>query len=153
MSVICIAVDCHWHWLFCHASGSACPSYGSSWPTRGASGGYQHTLIARGFSFSEGLRRGIIVHARVVIVAVWFQKISRAHCDMMFWVMMFCEIIGAVSRTAAPVDKVLSLPDSITNPIESHIHCFGAFLFHGFVGDTAGSAVVGDHRGRWLGMA
>jgi hypothetical protein len=68
----------------------------------------------------------------------WAPKISRAHGDMIFGRMMLCEIIGALSRTLPPIDMVLVLPDGVSNPIESHIHGFGSFLFYGFVGDAAG---------------
>jgi hypothetical protein len=72
---------------------------------------------------------------------------------MVFGWMMLCEIIGAVSRAAPPIDMVLLLPDAVSNPIELHIHGFGLFLFYGFVGDAAGRAVVSDHRGARLFVA
>jgi hypothetical protein len=72
---------------------------------------------------------------------------------MVFGRMMICEIISAVSRAAPPIDMVLVLPDAVSNPIESHIHGFGSFLFYGFVGDAAGRAVVSDHRGGRLFVA
>jgi hypothetical protein len=72
---------------------------------------------------------------------------------MIFGRMMLCEIIGAVSRAAPPIDMVLVLPDAVSNPIESHIHGFGSFLFYRFVGDATGRAVVSDHRGGRLFVA
>ena len=48
--------------------------------------------------------------------------------------------------------KVMALPYMIVDPIKTYIHCFGSFLFHGFVGDATGHAVVGDHRDEWLGV-
>ena len=121
------------------------------WP--GSRGGIQHTLTARGVSFAKGLWREIIIQARIVVVVVGLQKVSRAHGDMMFGMMMLCEIVGAVSRSAPPIDMVLFLPNAVANPIEAHIHGFGSLLFDGFVGDTTGGAVVGNHRSRRLWVA
>jgi hypothetical protein len=120
------------------------------WP--GSRGGIQHTLTARGVSFAKGLWREII-KARIVVVVVGLQKVSRAHGDMMFGMMMLCKIVGAVSRSAPPIDMVLFLPNAVANPIEAHIHGFGSLLFDGFVGDTTGGAVVGNHRSRRLWVA
>ncbi len=95
------------------------------WP--GSRGGIQHTLTARGVSFAKGLWREIIIQARIVVVVVGLQKVSRAHGDMMIGMMMLCEIIGALSRTSPPIDMVVVLADPVTDPIEPHIHSFGAF--------------------------
>jgi hypothetical protein len=43
MRVISVAVVCHWHWLFCSASGSACPSCGATCNAWGACAGIQQT--------------------------------------------------------------------------------------------------------------
>jgi hypothetical protein len=121
------------------------------WP--GSRGEIQHTLTARGVSFAKGLWREIIIQARIVVVVVGLQKVSRAHDDMMFGMMMLCEIAGGVSRSAPPIDMVLFLLNAVANPIEAHIHGFGSLLFDGFVGDTTGGAVAGNHRSRRLWVA
>jgi hypothetical protein len=121
------------------------------WP--GSRGGIQHTLTPSGVSFAKGLWREIIIQARIVVVVVGLQKVSMVHGDMMFGMMMLFEIVGAVSRSAPPIDMVLFLPNAVANPIEAHIHCFGSLLFDGFVGDATGGAVVGNHRSRRLWVA
>ena len=100
-----------------------------------------------------GLWREIIIQARIVVVVVGLQKVSMVHGDMMFGMMMLFEIVGAVSRSAPPIDMVLSLSDAVADPIETHIHCFGSFLLHGFIGNAAGCTVVSYHRSGRLGMA
>ncbi len=92
------------------------------WP--GSREGTQHTLTACGVSFAKGLWREIIIQARIVVVVVGLQKVSRAHGDMMFGMMMLCEIVGAASRSAPPIDMVLVLPNALANPIEAHTHRF-----------------------------
>jgi hypothetical protein len=52
-----------------------------------------------------------------------------------------------------PVYEELALSYAIFNPIETHVHCFGAFLFDNVVGKTCGGRVislqgVGGGRGR-----
>ena len=67
--------------------------------------------------------------------------------------MVLCEIVGSVSAAPFPIDMELALPDSIFNPIKSHVHGFGSFLFDGFVGDAVRDLVVGDHWSGWLRMS
>jgi hypothetical protein len=43
------------------------------------------------------------------------------------------------------------LSDAVLDPVETHVHGFGAFLLDGVIGNSTGSAVVGDKK--WLGMA
>ncbi len=130
MTIIWVVAVRHWHVLFCTASGSDCPSCGSTWHVRGARAGFQHTLTARGTSFARGLRRAIIIQAGVVVVVIGLQEICWAHGNMMFGMMMFCKIVSAVGRTAAPVDEVLTLPDAVADPVKTHVHSFGTFLFN-----------------------
>jgi hypothetical protein len=47
----------------------------------------------------------------------------------------------------------LALEDLVTNPIETHVHGFGAFLFDIVVGNAGGSAVVSLNWCRRLGMS
>ena len=97
------------------------------WP--GSRRGIQHILTARGVSFAKGLWREIIIQARIVVFVVGLQKVSRAHGDMMFGMMMLCKIDGAVSRSAPPIDMVLFFLNAVVNPIEAYIHGFGLLLF------------------------
>ena len=62
---------------------------------------------------------------------------------MMAGRMMFGEIISKVDGTFAPVNEKLTLTDTIANPVESHVDCFGATLFDSIVGDAACGAIVG----------
>jgi hypothetical protein len=66
---------------------------------------------------------------------------------------MFGKVVGSIGDTAAPVDNELALADAVTDPIKTHVHGFGSFLFDRVVGDAGGSAVVGDDQGSWLGMS
>jgi hypothetical protein len=65
---------------------------------------------------------------------------------------MFGEIVCFVQTALDPVDAELALADAITYPVKTHVHCFGAALFYGIVGNTGGCAVVGlDRCGRlWV---
>ena len=64
--------------------------------------------------------------------------------------MMFCEVVGKVGCTGAPVDFELFLADPILYPIESHVHGFGLLLFNLFVGKAISGGVVNLYRGGWL---
>lgn len=52
------------------------------------------------------------------------------------------EVVSTVAFAGAPVDNELALADAVTDPIEAHIHCFGAFLFDSVINNTSSSAVV-----------
>ena len=52
---------------------------------------------------------------------------------------VICEVFGAFS----PVDEKLALFDAISDPIKSHVHCFGTTLFDGLVADAGCAGVVG----------
>ena len=62
-------------------------------------------------------------------------------------------IVTKVFVAGAPVDEEVALADAILEPVESHVHGFGAFLFDGVVGEAGGRGVVSlDGRG-WLWVA
>lgn len=65
---------------------------------------------------------------------------------------MFGVVVGKVGGTLAPVHMKLTLANSITEPIVSHVHGFRASLLDGIIGNSACCAVVGYNRGGWLGM-
>ena len=62
------------------------------------------------------------------------------------------EVIGMVAASAFPVDAELPLPYSVSDPVEAHVHGFGALCFYGVVGDAGCYLVVSlDGRWAWLG--
>jgi hypothetical protein len=65
---------------------------------------------------------------------------------------VFGERIRKISATRTVIHQKLLLPDTITNPVETHVHSFGTFLLDGVVGETFGSGVVHLHGGGWLGV-
>lgn len=67
--------------------------------------------------------------------------------------MVLGEIVGSVGFAGPPVNVELFLADTVAHPIISHVDCLGALLFDGVVGNSGGSAIVGDHGGGWLGVA
>ena len=77
-------------------------------------------------------------------------EIHRAHCAMMARRMVLGMIVAEVLLARSPVDKKLSLSDAIANPVETHIHGFGAFLLDCVVGKSRRRGVVGLHGCGWL---
>ena len=64
------------------------------------------------------------------------------------------EIVGIVVLAAFPVDPELALSYSVADPIEPHVHGFGAFGFDRVVGNSACYLVVGNYIcGALLGVA
>ena len=68
------------------------------------------------------------------------------------WVMLG-EIISLVEATAFPIDVKLTLSDTVSNPVKTHVDSFGSFLFDGVIGDAGSGAVVCLDGSRWLRMA
>ena len=66
---------------------------------------------------------------------------------------VFGEVVGPIHCTWRPAYAELTLLDTVTNPIESHIDCFGSFLFDRVIRDAGGACVVGGDGRRWLRMA
>lgn len=62
--------------------------------------------------------------------------------------MVLRHVVGAVEGTLPPIYVELSLADTISNPVETHVHCFTAFLFDTVVGYASGCAIVRD---KWCG--
>ena len=65
---------------------------------------------------------------------------------------VFGWIVSKVVETWFPVDVKHALADAVTQPVESHVHCLGAFLFYCFVNDTGRRAIVSFKRGSGLRM-
>ena len=66
---------------------------------------------------------------------------------------MLGEVVSEVCFTGRPVDVELSLFDSVSNPIESHVDCLGLVLLDGSICDSISSAVVGSDWSCGLGMS
>jgi hypothetical protein len=76
----------------------------------------------------------------------------RLHFYMMLHVVMLGVMITAVLLAGLPEDLKLALVHTVSDPIKTHVHHFGPFLFHRIISDTHGGTVVGDHRGWGLWM-
>jgi hypothetical protein len=61
----------------------------------------------------------------------------------MGWGMVLGELIGEIVFTGTPMNNELALLDSIADPVESHVDCFGPALFDCFVGNASGTGIVG----------
>jgi hypothetical protein len=48
--------------------------------------------------------------------------------------------------------EIQHLLDSVANPIESHVNCFGCALFYSFIGDACSAGVLCLSMGSWLWM-
>ena len=71
---------------------------------------------------------------------------------MMYWGMMFGDIVAVVFFSGCPVVSELALIFSVSEPMVLHVHCLE--LFHDIVVDNAkGGCVVRLHWGRWLGVS
>ena len=66
---------------------------------------------------------------------------------------MFGEVVCEIIGTFSPVYEKMTLLDTVTNPIETHIHCFGAALFYGVVADAGSACIIGLDGGRGLWVA
>jgi hypothetical protein len=65
--------------------------------------------------------------------------------------MMFGEIITMVGGARSPMNKKLFLRDTVAQPVEAHVDCFGAFLFDGSGYNAESTFVVGLDGSRRLG--
>ena len=80
-------------------------------------------------------------------------EINGAHFSVVHWGEMFCEIIPVICDAWAPDYAPLTLRCLVSEPVKSHVDCFGAALFDGVIEDAFSAFVVGlKHCGR-LGMA
>jgi hypothetical protein len=48
---------------------------------------------------------------------------------MMFWGVVFGEVIGKVGFAGLPMDAEVALADTVAYPIETHVDCFRSALF------------------------
>jgi len=57
--------------------------------------------------------------------------------------------VGKIANVSFPLDDELAVLDAILEPIETHVNCFGAFLFHSSIADAVGNTVIScDDSGR-----
>ena len=57
---------------------------------------------------------------------VWGNKFFPHSFVMCCW-MMFCPVIGIIQLTWSPIYSELFLTFPVSQPMESYVHCFGAF--------------------------
>jgi hypothetical protein len=120
------------------------------WPARASRDGDQHTLTANGGRFVVCLGRVFRKYRVRIVGRVWFRfvlDVDGASGTVVLIGVMFGKVVGSVGDAAAPVDHELALADAVADPLKTHVHGFGSFLFDRVVGDAGGSAVVGDDRG------
>jgi len=51
-------------------------------------------------------------------------------------------VVRKIANARLPLDDELAVLDAILEPIETHVNCFGAFLFNSSIEDAAGDTVV-----------
>jgi hypothetical protein len=71
-----------------------------------------------------------------------FKQIACAHHFVMGEGMMLGKLVGEIDFTGTPMDDELTLFDSIADPVETHVNCFGSALFDCFVGNASGTGIV-----------
>jgi len=73
---------------------------------------------------------------------------ERPNGAMMRGRMMLGEVIREIVFAATPADVELALTDAIAHPMAAHVHCLGASLLDGVVGDALCGVIVGAN-GSW----
>lgn len=63
------------------------------------------------------------------------------------------EVIAKVGGAWTPVHEEMALANTILDPVEAHVHCFGFALTDSSVGDARGSRIVSLNRRGRLGMS
>ena len=64
---------------------------------------------------------------------------------------MLCSVISQVFSVRGPVEYELALDHAATNPMEYHVHGFGALGYNYIAGDFHGTGIVGLDRRLPLG--
>jgi len=57
-------------------------------------------------------------------------EIGWSSCNVVFGGVVFAEVVSFVLFAEAPVDKEVSLLDSVSDPVKSHVNCLGWSLFY-----------------------
>ena len=58
-------------------------------------------------------------------------EICWSSCNVVYGRVVFTKVIRLVLLARTPVDKEVSLLDSVADPVEAHVNGFGSALFHG----------------------
>jgi hypothetical protein len=66
---------------------------------------------------------------------------------------VLCEVICEVKATHSPFYTELSLPNAVTDPMETHVHSLRSALTDSVVGKANGTAVITHYKGGLLGVA
>ena len=76
-------------------------------------------------------------------------EVDRAHVHMVGWGMVLGEVVGQIPCPCIPIELELSLLDTVSEPVEAHVHGLGAFLFDGVIQDAITCCIIGlDGRGK-----
>ena len=67
--------------------------------------------------------------------------------------MVLCYIVPLVGGSCSPVDSELFLAFSATQPMETHVHRFGAAWLNSVVDNSEGCGVVGLYQCWWFYVA
>ncbi len=70
------------------------------------------------------------------------KEIARAHEAMMGRGMMLGEVVGKIVGPTAPINEKIPIIDTIVDPIEMHVHGYGASLFDCIIDYTSGTSIV-----------
>jgi hypothetical protein len=57
--------------------------------------------------------------------------------------MMLGKVVGEIVFTGTPMDDELTLLDSIADPVETHVNCFGSALLDCLVGNASNELHLG----------
>ena len=69
-------------------------------------------------------------------------EVDGPHYSVMRGRVVFGEVVAKVVVTFGPVDEELTLVDTVADPVEAHVHGFGATLGYGVIGDAGGCTIV-----------
>ena len=73
-------------------------------------------------------------------------KVGGAHEAMVTCWVMLGMVVAEIFGAGSPEDSKLSLLFAVFEPVEAHVHCFGALLFDRVVGEAYGCRVVCLYR-------
>jgi hypothetical protein len=123
--------------------GERCTARGAGRPTwrvterverlaRASRAGDQHTLTANGRRLAGSGGRVFRKH-RVRIVGWWFGfvlNVGGASFTVVLIRVVLGKVVSAIADATAPVNDELALADAVADPVKTHVHSFGAFLFY-----------------------
>ena len=80
-------------------------------------------------------------------------EVDGAHSAVVGGGMMFGEVVAVVVFAWGPKDLELALADTVADPIEAHVNCFGALLLDGVIDNSLSAGVVRLDWSCWLLVA